>query len=65
MHPKTMYIRPREGLKIYNFEAECYLPESGTHVPRSAYWLRRLKDGDIEIIDAKPRVQTTVPESVA
>ena len=52
-YPTTMFVRPAEGLKIRDPETGNYLPDTGQIVPRSSFWLRRLKDGDV--------VETTTP----
>ena len=46
-YPTTMTVRPAVGLNIRDPETGNYLPESGQIVPRSSFWLRRLKDGDV------------------
>lgn len=46
-YPTTMFVRPAVGLKIRDPETGNYLPEPGQIVPRSSFWLRRLKDGDV------------------
>lgn len=46
-HPKTFFIAPAKGLKIADPETGTYLPETGALMPRSAFWLRRFKDGDV------------------
>lgn len=46
-HPKTVSVRPAPGLKIRDPETGHYLPEAGQIVPRTPYWLRRLRDGDV------------------
>lgn len=56
-YPTTMFVRPAEGLNIRDPETGNYLPESGQIVPRSSFWLRRLKDGDV--------VETTIPTATA
>ena len=60
-HPTTFFIRPapdmsadvnpatgsRPCLRIPIPGMPDYLPEKGLLMPRSPYWLRRLKDGDV------------------
>lgn len=50
-HPESFFIKPAPGLRIADPKTGVYLPESGAVMPRSAFWLRRLKDGDV--IEAK------------
>ncbi|WP_297218097.1 DUF2635 domain-containing protein [uncultured Desulfovibrio sp.] len=51
-HPTTMLVVPavRHGrpLRIADPQSGQYLPPEGALVPRSAFWLRRLKDGDVQ-----------------
>lgn len=46
----TMHVRPaRKGLIVRRPERDGEaLPAKGARVPRSAYWMRRLRDGDVE-----------------
>lgn len=46
-HPQNFFIRPAPGLRIADPATGAYLPEAGAFMPRSAFWLRRLKDGDV------------------
>jgi hypothetical protein len=42
----TLNILPQAGLTIRHPDGS-YLKADGETVPRSAYWLRRLHDGDV------------------
>lgn len=45
----TIYVKPRKGLIVRQPERNGEaLPARGAKVPRTAYWLRRLRDGDVE-----------------
>jgi hypothetical protein len=46
-HPDSFIIKPAPGLRIPDPETGEYLPEGGMRMPRSGYWIRRLKDGDV------------------
>lgn len=65
-HPTTFFIRPKEGLRIADPKTGEYLPESGMLMPRSGFWLRRLKDGDVVEVkqgaSAPAASQTVTPE---
>lgn len=43
-----MYVKPKEGRRVVDPATYRDLPAEGKEVPRSAYWLRRIKDGDVE-----------------
>lgn len=49
-----MFVKPKTGLKIPDPALLDYLPEDGREVESSAYWIRRLRDGDVlEVQDTK------------
>lgn len=54
MHPTTVFVRPAPGIRIADPETGQYLPEVGLLVPRSGFWLRRLKDGDVLEAEQSP-----------
>jgi hypothetical protein len=47
LHPTSFHIKPAPGLRIADPQSGEYLPEAGALMPRSAFWLRRLADGDV------------------
>lgn len=48
-----MFVIPAEGLRVPDPVLRDHLPEAGREVPRDAYWMRRLRDGDV--IETTPR----------
>ncbi|WP_334128279.1 DUF2635 domain-containing protein [Sneathiella sp.] len=51
---QTIHVVPAAGLKVINPDkplgaADVYLPPEGAVVETSAYWLRRVKDGDVTL----------------
>lgn len=50
---KQVRIKPKAGLIIPDVDRRDALPETGRLVVWSVYWQRRLRDGDIEIIEEK------------
>lgn len=50
-----MFIRPANNLKIRDPILRDHLPSEGRLVEDSAYWHRRLNDGDVEIVTAKAK----------
>ncbi|HXG47688.1 MAG TPA: DUF2635 domain-containing protein [Methylomirabilota bacterium] len=44
---EKMFVIPRQGLVVRDPVTRQPLPAEGGHVPRDAYWLRRLADGDL------------------
>jgi len=46
---KSFYLKPAAGRRVLDpgETPPAPLPAEGKAVPRSAYWLRRIKDGDV------------------
>jgi len=49
---KTL-IKPKEGIKILNPATGRILSAEGELVDLSTYWRRRIKDGDVLIVEVK------------
>lgn len=49
---KKMYVKPRKGQTVINPATRRALPERGAWVPRTGYWARRLRAG--EVLEASP-----------
>lgn len=47
MTTDTIKVKPAEGLVVRDPVTREVLPAKGRTVPRNAYWLRRLADGDV------------------
>lgn len=55
-----MFIKPVEGRQVPDPETGRALPETGREVEQTAYWMRRIKDGDVTVekrpaAERKPR----------
>ncbi|WP_424682918.1 DUF2635 domain-containing protein [Frateuria sp. YIM B11624] len=46
------YLIPKSGVTVRDPATGKPLPEAGANKPRSSYWLRRLRDGDVS--EGKP-----------
>jgi len=46
-----MYVKPAQGFSIRDPDLLDLLPASGRLVPDSDYWLRRVRDKDVELAD--------------
>ena len=44
----NIFLKPKAGLRILKPGSFRPLSELGEWVPKSSYWLRRLKSGDVE-----------------
>ncbi|MGG5811469.1 DUF2635 domain-containing protein [Falsiroseomonas sp. CW058] len=58
-----MYVIPAEGLTVPDPQLRDHLPATGREVPRSDYWMRRLRDGDV-IETVTPRASGDAPMPV-
>jgi len=47
MHATRFFIKPAPGIRIADPLTGAYLPEEGMLVPRSGFWLRRVRCGDV------------------
>jgi hypothetical protein len=60
MNPTTMHVKPaREGLIVLEPSTKQALPPEGKEVPRTTYWLRRLRSGDVVEVPAKAAKPTS------
>lgn len=50
---KTMRVRPAEGRMVPDPDRGDVLPSEGRTVPKSQWWMRRLRDGDVLTITAQ------------
>ncbi len=46
-----LHIKPVSGLTVRDPETYKPLEAEGEVKPRNAFWLRRLKDGDVVLVD--------------
>lgn len=60
MQSDRLRVRPaRAGLVVVDPDTRNAIPAEGTEVPRSAYWIRRLQQGDVvEIQEPQPAAVT-------
>ena len=49
----TFKIKPKAGLIIRDPNTFEPLSEKGEEKPKSGYWLKHLKNGDVELVEAK------------
>jgi hypothetical protein len=54
-----MKIKPKSGLIIRDPETLEQLAIKGEDKPRSSYWLKRLKDGDVELVETNQVTAST------
>ena len=44
---ETIYVKPADNLQVRDPRTGEPIPTEGRDVPRTRYWLRRLRDGDV------------------
>lgn len=55
MNPDTFHIKPSSpDLVVVDPVTREQLPADGAEKPRDTYWLRRLREGDVVELEAKP-----------
>lgn len=52
MNPPTFYIIPADGKSVRDPQSGIALPPEGAAKPKTGYWLRRLRDGDVIVKQA-------------
>lgn len=60
---KRVFITPAPGRAVPDPDAKDLLPAAGREVPRTAYWVRRLNDGDVFEKPTKPAKPTPTDEA--
>ncbi len=50
-----LHIKPVSGLTVRDPETYQPLADKGEIKPRNAYWLRRIKDGDVVLVEEKQK----------
>lgn len=49
------FIKPASGVTVRDPETLEPLSENGEKKPQNGYWLRRLNDGDIEVVEQQKK----------
>lgn len=58
--PEMIKVIPAKGLKVRMPDKPTeFLPEKGGEVPKDSYWLRRVKDGSVQLDEPKAAKSTT------
>lgn len=53
-----IFIKPKGDMKVVKPETALHLKAEGEYVEQSTYWLRRISDGDVILIEEKEQTQT-------
>ena len=52
---QQMKVYPVEGRRVRDPATGQVVPSEGLLVPRTSYWVRRLRDGDVELRLSRPK----------
>lgn len=52
-----MFVKPATGRTVRDPVKCTLLPEIGTEVPESIFWIKRLRDGDVVKVDTSAPVE--------
>jgi len=55
---ETIFVRPVPGARVRDPVTKVPIPEEGVIVPNDGFWNRRLRLGDVVLVDAKPPAST-------
>lgn len=57
-----MYVRPVPDRLVRMPQSMQPLPADGCDVERSAFWLRRIKEGDVELVEPTKKPSPEIEE---
>ena len=55
MQRDRMFVKPAPGRVVRDPETGLPIPEGGVQVEKTQFWLRRLKDGDVEKVHVESK----------
>ena len=50
MAEETLHLKPVAGRRVLDPRTYAPLPAEGARVPKTPFWTRRLRDGDVEVV---------------
>jgi hypothetical protein len=50
-----MVVKPKAGLTVRHPMTKYPIPAEGAEVQPGVYWTKRLRDGDVTIVDSPPK----------
>jgi hypothetical protein len=57
---EAIFVKPAEGMIVPNPDTNTALAPEGEMVPREIYWLRRIADGSVTLVE-QPAAEATAP----
>ncbi len=58
-----MFVIPSTGFVVIDPETNQALPPEGMNVPASEYWLRRVRDQDVQLAPPSPQEESPLVET--
>lgn len=55
MKPEKVFVKPAPGRMVRDPATGLPLPERGAVVEKTQFWLRRVKDGDVEMLPVEKK----------
>ena len=55
MKPEKVFVKPAPGRMVRDPATGRPLPERGAVVEKTQFWLRRVKDGDVEMLPVEKK----------
>jgi hypothetical protein len=56
-------VKPKEGLVVRDPKTKKALPKDGALVEETSFWIRRINDGDVSLIQDVPKMKAPVKET--
>ena len=51
----TKIVKPKQGCKVVDPMSLRVVPNEGAEVPWNSYWMRRVAEGSLNVVEAKKR----------
>ena len=54
---KKIFVKPAKGVKVRHPYTRKHIKEEGEPVEKNHYWIRRIEEGDVKMVDMKKGVE--------
>ena len=58
-----MFVKPKRFARVIDPDTRIPVPDEGREVPETAYWLRRIRCGDLEIVTKPVDTRTAIDDT--
>lgn len=59
----TFWVKPAHGLSVRDPMSLKTLPEEGAEVLNNSFWQRRIRDGDVTVVEGKTKKPAAKPKA--